>query len=505
MQNQQVRLLGQRAHRYAVGRILDVAGAVELEQFDDPTFFDRLQRIMTNAADQPIFVTQSLIGLGAALVGAIAVGAAVIAINPSLVPVLIVAGIPALLLARFGGRLEYAFTVDQTTRLRQRDYMERVLTTREFAKEVRAFSLPPPLRARWEARFGEYLFDLRRHVFRIGSVAVGTALFAIAGTAGTLALLLWLVASHRISLGAAGAAVIAIQLLSGRISTIVSAIGTLFQSALFLAEMETFVSPPLTDEHDALPAFASLDVDDVAYVYPGSTVRALDGVSLRLARGEVIALVGENGSGKTTLAKILAGLLPPTAGAVRWDGAVIDRPAALAARRSVAVLFQDFAKYELSGRENIGFGDVTRLDDDPAVVSAAQRAGADAFLASLPDGYDTPLSRVYERGRDLSIGQWQRVALARAYLRDAPFLILDEPSAALDPRAEAALYEQIRDAMAGRTVLLITHRLASVRSADRIYVLAGGRVVEEGTHSSLVSAGGLYAELYQLQAEAFTD
>jgi ATP-binding cassette subfamily B protein len=174
-----------------------------------------------------------------------------------------------------------------------------------------------------------------------------------------------------------------------------------------------------------------------------------------------------------------------------------------AVRQSVAVLFQDFARYELSGTDNIGFGDVSRVSDSASIEEAGRRAGADSFLAALPEGYDTFLSRVYAGGRDLSIGQWQRVALARAYMRDAPFLILDEPSASLDPRAERALFDQIRDAMHGRTVLLITHRLASVRDAARIYVLGGGTIVEEGTHDELLARGGLYAELFRLQADAY--
>ena len=509
LQSQQARLLGDRAQRYVVSQVLDVAATVELEQFDDPSFFDRLQRVITNAADQPVAVTKSLINLGAALIGTVAVGAAVIAINPLLVPVLVVAGLPALALARFGGRMEYRFTVSQTARLRQRDYLARVLTTREFAKEVRAFSLATPLRSRWDRRFGDYLGDLRRHLVRLTAVSVSSTFVAVAGTSATLALLLWLVAAHRISLGAAGAAVVAIQLLSGRIASLVGSIGTLFESGLFLAEMETFLdaspSPSTPRSVSALPPFASLQVDDISYTYPGSSAPALRDVSISLRRGEVIALVGENGSGKTTLAKILAGLLPPAQGVVRWDGTELSPDLGEAVRRGVAVLFQDFGRYELSAAENIGFGDVSRIDDADAVVGAARRAGADEFLARLPDAYQTPLSRVYERGRDLSIGQWQRVALARAYLRDAPFLILDEPSASLDPRAERALFDQIRDAMADRTVLLITHRLASVRDADRIYVLAGGEIAEHGTHAELIATGGLYAELFQLQAEAFAD
>ena len=507
IQAAQTRLLGEQTRRYALSRVLDVTAAAELETFDDPSFFDRLQRVVTNAATQPVIITQNLIMLIGTAAGAVAVAAAVVAIHPALVPVLLVAALPALLLARYGGHLEYAFTVNQTTRIRQRDYFERVMTTREFAKEVRAFALAPALRHRWDRRVVDYLRDFKRHLTRIGAINVATTVLALAGMGGALSLLLWLVDTHRITLGAAGAAIVAIQLLGSRVSGLVTSIGGLFESGLYLEEMEAFVAatPPAAEPATALPPFARLSVRGVSYRYPGSTALALSDVSLDLEHGQVIALVGENGSGKTTLAKILAGLLPPTTGAVRWDDLQLTAAEAADVRRSVAVLFQDFARYELTGTENIGFGDVARMDDPSLISEAAHRAGADEFLVTLPAGYDTPLSRVYAGGRDLSIGQWQRVALARAYLRNSPFLILDEPSASLDPRAERALFEQIRDAMAGRTVLLITHRLASVRDADRIYVLASGEIVEHGTHAELLGSNGLYAELYRFQADAYAD
>jgi ATP-binding cassette subfamily B protein len=508
VQTQQIRVLGDQAHRYVVSRVLEVTAALELEEFDAPTFFDRLQRVMNNAADQPVTMTRSLITIVGTTVGAVAIAAAVIAIHPALVPVLFVAALPAVGLARLGGRFEYQFTVDQTPPLRLRDYFERILTTRDFAKEVRAFDLGPAIRHRWDTRFTTYLADLRRHVVRLGAVRMVTVLVTLSAMTATIGVLLWLVDTHRITLGAAGAAVVAVQLLGGRITSLVGSIGGLYASGLFLEEMDNFVDVIPTGVTPAEPApplspFECLTVNDVHYTYPGATTEALAGVSLTIRGGEVVALVGENGSGKTTLAKILAGLLPPTAGTVNWDSSTIGASAMPAVRRSVAVLFQDFARYELSATENIGFGDVSRLADTGQVVEAGRRAGADPFLSTLPSGYDTPLSRVYAGGRDLSIGQWQRVALARAYMRDAPFLILDEPSASLDPRAERALFDQIRDAMRDRSVLLITHRLASVRDAARIYVLAAGMIVEDGTHDELLAHDGLYAELFRLQADAY--
>ena len=219
--------------------------------------------------------------------------------------------------------------------------------------------------------------------------------------------------------------------------------------------------------------------------------------------GEVVALVGENGSGKTTLAKIVAGLYRPQGGRVLWDDVDVANVDRDELRASIAVIFQDFERYLLPASENVGMGRHERIDDVADVIAAATRADADEFLSRLPEGYDTMLGREFSGGYDLSIGQWQRVALARAFFRDAPFVILDEPTAALDARAESRLFERLRELLEGRSVLLISHRLSSVRSADRIYVLDGGRVVEEGTHDELMAAGGRYAELFTLQARAY--
>jgi ATP-binding cassette subfamily B protein len=229
------------------------------------------------------------------------------------------------------------------------------------------------------------------------------------------------------------------------------------------------------------------------------------GVSLEIGAGEIVALVGENGSGKTTLAKLLCRLYLPERGRVLWDGmdtATVD-PDEL--RRSVAVIFQDFQRYHLPARDNIGLGRHDAADDLDAIRRAARQADADGFVAALPDGYDTMLGPEFTKGTDLSIGQWQRMALARAFFRDAPLVILDEPTAALDPRAEHELFERIRALLAGRTVLLISHRFSSVRAADRIYVMDGGQVAESGTHAELMAAGGQYAELFTLQASAYLE
>ena len=257
------------------------------------------------------------------------------------------------------------------------------------------------------------------------------------------------------------------------------------------------------NEDPAPVSFSTLRLENVTFNYPGVDEPALRDVSLDIGAGQVVALVGENGSGKTTLAKLLCGLYAPSAGRLLWDDAdtVQFEPAGL--RRSVAVLFQDFCKYLLDVSENIGVGRHERLGDADTIRLAAEHAGADAFIRDLPQGYRTLLGPEFEGGHNLSVGQWQRMALARAFLRDAPLVILDEPTAALDARAEHELFDSMRTLFAGRTVLLISHRFSSVRSADRIYVLHKGQLVEQGTHEQLMQLNGQYADLFTLQAAAY--
>ena len=260
--------------------------------------------------------------------------------------------------------------------------------------------------------------------------------------------------------------------------------------------------------HDQAPAaaqavFGPVTAERVTFRYPGSERVALHDVSLRIEPGEVVALVGANGSGKTTLAKLLAGLYLPSEGRVCWDGQDtrdVDRHALFS---QTAIVFQDFIRYALSAGDNIALGRHERHEETAAIVRAAERSGADQDIGTLPEGYQTLLGPAFINGTDLSQGQWQRIALARTFFRDAPLVILDEPTAALDAKAEHQLFARISELLAGRSVLLISHRFSTVRSADRIYVLDHGRVTESGTHDELLAASGIYAELFALQASPY--
>ena len=504
LQGQLQRVLGELVARRMWHRVLTVATGVDLLHFEAPEFYDQLNRVQTHAVARPYQVASGLlqiVGAGAASVG---VGIALASVSPVLLVLVVVGGLPLLLTSRQESRLEFAFSVAQTPLLRQRTYLAILQTGRDEAKEVRAFGLGEWLRARFDACYDQYLGALTRHAARRTVLAVVGQVGSAVVLAGTLLVLVWLITRGTIGVAGAGAAIIAIRLLATQVQAFFRSVQTIFESGLFLDDLDRFLAlgtPALeaADGADAPRTFSTIRAEDVRFRYPGSEVDALRGVDVELRAGEIVAVVGENGSGKTTLAKLLAGLYQPGGGRVTWDGVDIStfRPASL--RERVSVTFQDFVRYSFTATDNIAVGRVEDAADPERVRAAALAAGAEEVLDGLPDGFDTLLSRLFTGGTDLSGGQWQRVALARSFFRDAPLVVLDEPSSALDPRAEHALFSTLRGVLDGRTALFISHRFSTVRGADRIIVMDAGTVVEQGTHDELVALGGLYADLYRLQ------
>jgi ATP-binding cassette, subfamily B, bacterial len=318
-----------------------------------------------------------------------------------------------------------------------------------------------------------------------------------------------LISTGHLSIAEAAAALVAIRLLASQVQHGFNGVQAIFESGLFIDDLDGFLTLAPAAEGGsreiAPPAeFRRIRADAVSFSYPGRSQLALQAANIEINSGEVVALVGENGSGKTTLAKVIAGLYEPGSGAVRWDGIDVRgfRPELF--RERVAMIFQDFVRYALSAEENIA---IARPDDEidhAAIREAAKISDADAFLSALPAGYQTPLSRRFAGGHELSGGQWQKVAIARAFYRRAPLVIIDEPTASLDARAEYELFSSLHEVLRGRTALIISHRFSTVRTADRIYVLDHGRVVEHGSHDELMDLGGRYAELFHLQASAYS-
>jgi ATP-binding cassette subfamily B protein len=509
IQTEQGRVLGELVGRRAIDRVLDVATRIDLLAFESPDFYDRLQRARAQGQFRALQTVNGLLGILGASVAAVSIVLALAALQPLLLPFVVIGYLPLWVVASLNTRDLYHFTRGMTPNERQRNYLQNVLMGRNPAKEVRAFNLAQFLRGRYDRLYDERIAELRSLARRRTGRSLLGSLASSGVMVGTIAVLSYLYVSDRMSLAATGAAVFGLYQLASQLNGLHMSATSLYEATLFIRDYSSFLE--LEPAVGAAPArrapsgFEVLRVDDVSFTYPEAAFPAVDGVSLEIRRGEVIALVGENGSGKTTLAKMLAGLYRPERGRIRWDDTDLAEVDADELRRSVAVIFQDFERYLLPARENVGLGRHERVDDFDDIVEAARRADADDFLASLPEGYETMLGREFAGGYDLSVGQWQRIALARAFFRDAPFVILDEPTAALDARAESRLFERLRELLEGRSVVLISHRFSSVRSADRIYVLHEGRVIEQGSHSELMAEDGLYAELFGLQARAYVE
>jgi ATP-binding cassette subfamily B protein len=520
VQRERQQILGDLVTRYVQGRVLDVTAKVELATFDDPEFHNRVERIRSGNY-QALQMVAGVSGLFGALFGAVGALIGVVAVAPVLLPLLVLVLVPAWLAASRRGAAFWDFFWKMTPRDRQRNYLAGVLTERNPAKEVRAFGLAGYIRGSYDALYSSRIAELRRISRRQAYLSLIANLIIGAVLAATLLLVAWLALRGTVTIASAGIAVAGIALVGGRLASAGWSVGTLTESARYLDDYLAFVDL-LPAAEQARPTgaapqgFHRLAADNLTFTYPTGGTPALRGVSLEIGAGEVVALVGENGSGKTTLAKVLAGLYQPASGTIAWDGIDVSTVDPDQLRRQIAVIFQDFERFHLTVRENIGLGRVEDVDDLDAVRAAAAHAGADRFVENLVDGYATQLGPEFAgpddpddasmgRGTDLSVGQWQRIALARAFYRGAPFVILDEPTAALDPRAEQQLFDRIRTLLDGRTVLFISHRFSSVRSADRIYVLEDGQVVESGSHAELMAADGLYAELFSLQAAAYLD
>jgi ATP-binding cassette, subfamily B, bacterial len=508
VQSSQQLLVAELVERETLTRILQVTTRVQLSAFDDPTFHDRLQRARQGALSRPYQLTSGLVQLLGSLITMAGIAVALVTIQPLLLLLMLVVYVPLLFAASQAGRMFYGFNLRFTQRDRERRYLFGLLSSRSAAAETRAYGVGGFLRRRHDDLYDERIQALR------GLVRHRTLYHAGAAMGGAVLVLLALLALglmtrlHLVELAGAGAAAAAIILLGQRLRELALGLSLLYEGSLFLQDFTSFAlltkteAPLESGDRDLkTPPISSIEVRDVHFRYRGATRPALDGVSLRVEKGEVVALVGANGSGKTTLAKVLCGLYTPDSGEVLADGMpVLDRTH-LSAR--VAIIFQDFIRYLMPARANIGIGEYDRFDDLAGIQEAARLSGADRVIDGLPHGYETVLGPEFEEGVEISTGQWQRIALGRAFFRNADIVVLDEPTASLDPEAEQAVFETVRELARDKSVVLISHRFSTVGTADRILVLDSGRVVEQGTHDQLVASGGRYARLFRLEATSF--
>lgn len=507
--NREARLmLSEKVSRLAMNEILDVAAEVDYEAYEGVEFHDRLQRARVAAGGQSsavVFGVITILSTAMVTIGVIGVLAKVV---PFLLPIALVGYVPMALVNVYNTRAHYGFERELTELQRERTYLEVLMTERVLAKELRAYDTGPTLRRWHNELWGERIARLGVLVRqRLTRSALGS-LMSSAALVATVSVVLVLAGRGSISVGDAGVAVIGLQQLNGRIQSVGASLNGVHTGMTFLRDFETFRAslPEIRRRRGTTPPPApptTLRLEDVGYRYPGAVDDAVRGVSFELRRGQTMAIVGANGSGKSTLAKLVCALLTPTRGRITWDGVDLASCDPALVRAQVAPVFQDFVPYMLTMRRAIGLGDASRLDDDAAIGEAARQAGLQELIERLPAGIDTRLGKAFQDGIDISGGQWQRLAIARALFRDAPVVVLDEPSASLDPRGEAELFDLLQQLCADRLVIFVSHRFATVRSADVVMVVDDGSVVEIGSHDELMAAHGMYHDLYRLQASRY--
>ena len=501
-------LLSERFTNASSVRLMEHAAILDLEAFEDPDQQDRLDRARRLTMSR-MNLMSLLFGQAQDAVTVVAFGIGLLVYAPWLIGLLVLALVPAFVGEAHFNALGYSLNFQWTPERRQLEYLRQTGASVETAKEVKIFNLHRFLVERYRV-LAEKFYLANRALARRRALW-GTLLSAL-GTLGyylAYAYIAWRTVKGDFSIGdltfLAGSFRRLRQLLEGLLVGFSQVAG----QALYLDDLYSFfaIEPQIRSRPDALPVpqpiARGFAFENVGFRYPDAEQWALRGLQFELRAGEVLALVGENGAGKTTLVKLLARLYDPDEGRILLDGRDLRDYDLDDLRANVGVVFQDFVRYHLSAGENIAVGRVESMDDPARIREAARRAMADEVIGALPQGYEQLIGRRFRNGVDLSGGQWQKIAIARAWMRDAPLMILDEPTAALDARSEFEVFQRFRELSRGRTAVLISHRFSSVRMADRILVLADGKVEASGTHAELIAQGGRYAELFELQAAGY--
>jgi ATP-binding cassette subfamily B protein len=502
-------LFVRRVQLEAERRLLAQASKVDIGHFDNSDWQDRLARAKRDISWRPGDLTWSVLGLSSNLVTIVLMASLLASLHYVLVILALVAAVLSLALERRVTSRLYEFFYKETTEEREREYFGDLLVQPRTTKEIRAYVLADYLLGR-HRKLSVDLFQQREQMYRSGTrismlsgLVTGTALalayvfVAVRGAAGT------------IDPGGVVLVIGAFTSVAGTLGNISSTFVAVDQHTTFLDDYFSFltigplVPVPATPRSVPSGPIEEIDFDDVTFSYPGGTQPAVEGLSLRIRAGELIALVGENGAGKSTLVKLLLRFYDPDRGSVRVGGVDLRDLDPEALRSRIGVLFQHYASYELSVRENVGMGRPDGMIDDNRVTEALRDSRSEWLVKKMSKGLDSRVGRLFEGGHDLSGGEWQRLALARIMYRDADIWILDEPTSSLDPEAEAGIFGELKENLKGRIGIVISHRFSTVRIADRIAVIADGRVTELGTHDELLRADGRYAQLFELQAAGY--
>ena len=501
-------LLADRYTHHVSIEVMRQAAQLDLTTYEDPVFYDRLERARVQATDRLVLI-QQMGRLYQQIITTLIFTGTLLYYSPWLMVLLALGVIPSFLGETHFAFLGYAKNFRQTPAKRQMDYLRQVGGSKEAAKELKLFNLNEYLTNRFAA-LSEQIYT--ENVALSRKKLIGGGLLGILGTLGyygSYAYVIWRAVHGFYNIGTFYFITNAIVQASSNLQQVFSTASGIADQALFLTDLIAFfeMKPTVQSKPDALPAprpvRRGFEFRNVSFAYPGTERRVLKDFNFTLRPGERIALIGENGQGKTTVVKLITRLYDPTEGQILLDGIDLREYSLEDLHKEIGVIFQDFMRYEMTARENISIGRVEIPHTEAEIENAAQKSLAAGVVGKLQHGYDQILGRRFEGGVDLSGGEWQKVALARAYLRDAQLLILDEPTAALDARSELEVFERFAELTENKMALLISHRFSTVRMADRIVVLEGGRLVEEGNHQQLMALGGRYAAMFEMQAASY--
>jgi ATP-binding cassette subfamily B protein len=501
-------LLGDRFSNFTSIRIMRHAAALDLDQFEDATFYDKLDRARQQTSGRVVLLSQVL-GQVQDLISMAFLAAGLMAFNPWLILLLLVAVVPAFLGESYFNDRSYALTRAQTAERRELDYLRYLGASDETAKEVKIFNLSDFLVGRFRTLADKFYQDGKALSIRRSAWGTFFALLGSAGYYGAYVVIIARAVHGSLSIGDLTFLAGSFRQLRSLLEGILTRFTSVSQGAIYLQDLFEFfeIEPRIIRAANPRPfprpIREGFTFENVGFRYLHSERWANRHLSFTLRPGEKLALVGENGAGKTTLIKLLARLYDPTEGRILLDGVDLREYDPEALRSQIGIIFQDYWRYQMTLAQNIAIGNIDQKEDRELIESAARQSLADALAEKLPDRYDQQLGRYFRQGVDLSGGEWQKIALARAYMRDAQLLILDEPTAALDARAEYEVFQRFSDLTRGRTAVLISHRFSTVRMADRILVLDKGELKEIGSHEELLAKEGRYAELFHLQARGY--
>lgn len=499
-------LQSQKITDYMEGKLHDKSMSVDLEYYENAEYYDMLQRAQQDAPNLPNQILNRLAEIGQNSVSLLAIVGLLFSYHWGIAIILFLVGIPTMLVRLKYAKIMYHWQRERTPIRRRANYYGALLTSDRSAKEIRLFNLGHIFsqrfrKLRWQLYRESFALARSRSAANLGAQGLsGIIMFAAYGfiiyqTVGGLLTLGDLALYHQ-----------AFKRGETAFNGVLGGLSGFYEDCLFLNNLYEFldlqpkISEPLHPQLVPQPIQKGIVFNNVSFQYATTTRQALKNINLTIKPGETIALVGENGSGKTTLIKLLCRLYEPTSGSITVDGIDLRQFKLDQLRQQISVIFQDYMKYHLTAQENIWLGNIALAPTDDTIGKAAFRSGAEEVIHHLPNGYDTILGKLFDQGEELSIGQWQKIALARAFLRDSQVIILDEPTSAMDPKAEYEVFQKFRQLIKDQSAILISHRLSTVKMADCIYVMDKGSIIESGTHNQLMQLQGIYTRLFETQA-----